>query len=79
VASDLLLQIHLAETGHAAAVIPGLLLAAVPRPAARIMPLPGRPHRRLTTGVRDGAGRHPAIRAFREALRQAVREARGTP
>ena len=31
VASDLLLQIHLAETGHAAAVIPGLLLAAVPR------------------------------------------------
>ncbi|WP_422273764.1 hypothetical protein [Trebonia sp.] len=43
------------------------------------MPLPGWPHRRLTTGVRDGAGRHPAIRAFREALRQAVREARGTP
>ncbi|MGZ4434425.1 MAG: LysR substrate-binding domain-containing protein [Trebonia sp.] len=75
VASDLLLQIHLAETGYAAAVIPGLLLAAVPRPAARIMPLPGRPHRRLTTGVHAGAGRHPAIRAFREALRQAVREA----
>jgi DNA-binding transcriptional LysR family regulator len=74
-ASDLLLQIHLAETGHAAAVIPGLLLAAVPRPKARIMPLPGRPHRRLTTGVRAGAARHPAIRAFREALRQAVREA----
>jgi DNA-binding transcriptional LysR family regulator len=76
VASDLLLQIHLAETGHAAAVIPGLLLAAVPRPAARIVPLPGRPHRRLTTGVRAGALRHPAIRAFRDALRQAVREAR---
>jgi DNA-binding transcriptional LysR family regulator len=75
VASDLLLQIHLAETGHAAAIIPGLLLAAVPRPAARIMPLTGRPHRRLTTGVRAGAARHPAIRAFREALRQAVREA----
>lgn len=75
VASDLLLQIHLAETGHAAAVIPGLLLAAVPRPAARIVPLPGRPHRRLTTGVRAGAARHPAIRAFRDALRRAVREA----
>jgi DNA-binding transcriptional LysR family regulator len=75
VASDLLLQIHLAETGYAAAVIPGLLLAAVPRPAASIMPLPGRPHRRLTTGVRAGAARHPAIRAFREALRQTVREA----
>jgi hypothetical protein len=39
------------------------------------MPLPGRPRRRLTTGVRAGAGRHPAIRAFREALRLAVREA----
>lgn len=75
VASDLRLQIHLAETGHAAAVIPGLLLAAVPRPAARITPLPGRPHRRLTTGVRAGSARHPAIRAFRQALRQAVREA----
>jgi DNA-binding transcriptional LysR family regulator len=75
VASDLLLQIHLAETGHAAAVIPGLLLAAVPRPAAGIMPLPGRPHRRLTTGIRAGAAGHPAIRAFRAALRQAIRDA----
>ena len=53
--------------------------ASIRSAAASRMPLPGRPHRRLTTGVRDGAGRHPAIRAFREALRQAVREARGTP
>lgn len=74
-ASDLLLQIHLAETGHAAAVIPGLLLTAVPRPAARVHPIPGRPQRRLTTGVRAGAARHPAIRAFREALRDSIREA----
>ena len=75
VATDLLLQIHLAETGHAASIIPGLLLTAVPRPAAAIVPLPGRPHRRLTTGVRAGATGHPAIRAFRDALRLAVREA----
>jgi DNA-binding transcriptional LysR family regulator len=75
VASDLLLQIHLAETGHAASIIPGLILAAVPRPAAKIIPLPGHPHRRLTTGIRAGAARHPAIRAFRETLRQAIREA----
>jgi DNA-binding transcriptional LysR family regulator len=75
VATDLLLQIHLAETGHAASIIPGLILAAVPRPAARIIPLPGQPHRRLTTGVRAGATQHPAIRAFREALRLAIREA----
>ena len=72
-ASDLLLQIHLAEKGHAAAVIPGLLLAAVPPPAARVRALPGRPHRRVMTGVRSGAAGDPAIRAFRTALGQAVR------
>ena len=54
-ASDLLLQVHLAEKGHAAAVIPGLLLTAIPPPDARVRALPGRPRRRLTTGVRAGA------------------------
>jgi len=73
--SDLLFEILLAERGHAASVIPGLLLSAVPRPDARIQRIPGRPHRRLTTGVRAGAAGQPAIRAFREALRLAVREA----
>jgi len=73
--SDLLFEILLAERGHAASVIPGLLLSAVPRPDARIQRIPGRPHRRLTTGVRAGAAGQPAIRAFREALRRAVREA----
>jgi DNA-binding transcriptional LysR family regulator len=72
--ADLLLQLHLAETGHAAAVVPGLLLAAVPPPAARIRALPGRPRRRLTTGVRAGAGADPAIRAFRTALRTIARQ-----
>jgi DNA-binding transcriptional LysR family regulator len=73
--SDLLFEILLAERGHAASVIPGLLLSAVPRPDARIQRIPGRPHRRLTTGVRAGAAGQPAIRALREALRQAVLEA----
>ena len=73
--SDLLFEILLAETGHAAAIVPGLLLSAVPRPRARIQRIPGRPQRRLTTGVRAGAADQPAIRAFREALRHAVREA----
>jgi DNA-binding transcriptional LysR family regulator len=76
-ASDLLLQIHLAETGHAAAVVPGLLLAAVPPPSARVRALPGRPRRRLTTGVRAGADRDPAVRAFRSALSQAIRATAG--
>jgi DNA-binding transcriptional LysR family regulator len=73
--SDLLFEILLAERGHAAAVIPGLLLSAVPRPDARILRIPGRPHRRLTTGIRAGAADQPAIRALRAALRQAIREA----
>jgi len=72
-ASDLLMQVHLAEKGHAAAVIPGLLLAAVPAPAARVRSLPGHPRRTLTTGVRAGAAADPAIRAFRTALSEAVR------
>lgn len=70
--TDLLLQLHLAETGHAAAMIPGLLLAAVPPPAARVRALPGRPRRKLTTGVRSGADADPAVRAFRAALTQAI-------
>jgi DNA-binding transcriptional LysR family regulator len=73
--NDLLFEIFLAERGHAASVIPGLLLSAVPRPDARILRIPGRPHRRLTTGVRAGAAGQPAIRALREALRHAIREA----
>jgi DNA-binding transcriptional LysR family regulator len=71
--SDLLLQVHLAETGHAASVVPGLLLSAIPPPKARIRRLPGRPRRTLSTGVRLGAAGHPAIRAFRAALREAIR------
>jgi hypothetical protein len=43
------------------------------------MPLPGRPHRRLTTGIRAGAAGHPAIHAFRAALRQAIRAATVAP
>lgn len=79
VGSDLLLHVHLAEKGHAAAVIPRLLLAAVPPPAARVRPLPGRPHRRVMTGVRSGASGDPAIRAFRTALGQAVRSTPANP
>jgi DNA-binding transcriptional LysR family regulator len=77
-ASDLLLQVHLAEKGHAAAVVPGLLLTAIPPPDARVRALPGRPRRRLTTGVRAGADRDPAVRAFRAALGEAVRATAGS-
>ena len=73
VSTDLLLQIHLVETGHAVAVLPGLLLDTDRDHAMRVSRLPGRPHRRLMTGVRSGASRHPAVRAFRGALKQGLR------
>jgi DNA-binding transcriptional LysR family regulator len=71
---DLLLQIHLVETGHAAALLPGLLLDTDRGHDMRVSRLPGRPHRRLMTGVRTGAARHPAVRAFRNALKQGLRQ-----
>lgn len=71
---DLLLQIHLVETGHAVALLPGLLLGTDRGHGMRVSRLPGRPHRRLMTGVRAGAARHPAVRAFRNALRQGLRQ-----
>ena len=71
---DLLLQIHLVETGHAVALLPGLLLNADRRHAIRLHRLPGRPHRKLLTGVRAGAARQPAVRAFRNALKHGLRQ-----
>jgi DNA-binding transcriptional LysR family regulator len=71
---DLLLQIHLVEKGHAAALLPRLLLDNDSGHAMRISRLPGRPHRRLLTGVRSGSSRHPAVRAFRNALKQGLRQ-----
>ncbi|GAA3107633.1 LysR substrate-binding domain-containing protein [Streptomyces rectiviolaceus] len=70
--SDLLLHVRLVERGHAAALLPGLVwdgeTATVP-----LRPLPrGQRARRLFTAVRSGRSHHPAIRACREALRQAT-------
>ncbi len=76
---DMLLAVHLVETGHAATILPGLLLTADRRPLMRLAHLPGRPHRRLTTAVRAGAARHPAVRAFREALRTGLRQGAQEP
>ena len=47
------------------------------RPAARVRVLPGHPRRKLTTGVRAGADRDPAVRAFRAALGAAIRATTG--
>ncbi|GAA2239633.1 LysR family transcriptional regulator [Rarobacter faecitabidus] len=73
VSTDILLHLHLVETGHAVALVPDLLwLSQTPR--VRLVPLPGNPQRRLLTGVRDGSGGHPAIVALRQALRDVTDE-----
>ncbi|MGM1063703.1 LysR family transcriptional regulator [Saccharothrix sp. Mg75] len=67
---DALLQVHLVETGLAAALLPDLLWTDRAH-GVRLRHLPSRPHRRLFTAVRSGATTHPAVRAFREALHRA--------
>ncbi|MET9966285.1 LysR substrate-binding domain-containing protein [Streptomyces sp. NPDC006356] len=70
--TDLLLHQRLVEQGHAPAFLPGLVWSGQP-PTAAPRPLPrGRRSRRIFTVVRRGRGRHPAVRACRDALLRAV-------
>lgn len=66
-----LLQVDLVRSGHAVAFIPALLgprhLAGV-----RSVGLPGAPFRLLSTQVRSGRTRHPAVVACRAAFAEAV-------
>jgi DNA-binding transcriptional LysR family regulator len=71
---DPLLQAHLVSSGHAVALLPGLIPAAYLK-AVRLTELPGRPHRTLHTAVREGRAGHPAIVAFRRALAAAATHA----
>lgn len=66
-----LLQADLARTGHALAFLPALL---GPRHLAGIrrVGLPGSPFRLLSTQVRSGRTRHPAVVACRAAFAEAV-------
>ncbi|MEU8798057.1 LysR family transcriptional regulator [Spirillospora sp. NPDC048819] len=66
--TDLLLHLRLAERGHAAALLPGLVWSGRP-PTVPVVRLPeGERVRRLFTASRRGGGSHPAVRAFRDAL-----------
>lgn len=67
VSPDPLMHAHLVRTGHAAAFIPALI-AADQSDGLELSTLPGRPQRTIYTAVREGRGRHPAVRAFRAAL-----------
>jgi DNA-binding transcriptional LysR family regulator len=69
---DLLVQMRLVETGHAVAILPGLLLDSE-KPGVRRIELPGSPHRRVFAAVRHGSQRSPAIGAVLGAFRQTVR------
>jgi DNA-binding transcriptional LysR family regulator len=68
---DLLLHVHLVETGHAVALLPDLLWTDR-RADVQLCDLPGRPTRRLFTGIRRGTAAHPAVRAFRAALTEGL-------
>lgn len=70
--TDLLLHLRLVELGHAVALLPDLVFNGQ-EPRVALHPLPrGQRSRRLSTVTRRGRGDHPAIRACRDALRQAA-------
>ncbi|MET8468278.1 LysR substrate-binding domain-containing protein [Streptomyces sp. NPDC006422] len=75
--TDLLLHLRLVEQRHAAAFLPDLVWMGRD-PSVPLRPLPrGRGTRRVLTVVRRGGGRHPAVVAFREALREAAEGVHG--
>ncbi|MBB5934394.1 LysR substrate-binding domain-containing protein [Streptomyces zagrosensis] len=70
--TDLLLHRRLVEQGHAAALLPDLVWSDQ-EPTVPVRELPrGQRARRLFTAVRRGSSHHPAVRACRQALRQAA-------
>ncbi|MFD4999654.1 LysR family transcriptional regulator [Streptomyces buecherae] len=70
--TDLLLHLRLVEQGHAVALLPDLVWSGQ-EPSVPVRELPrGQRARRLFTAVRRGSGHHPAVRACRQALRQAM-------
>lgn len=72
---DVLSQLRMVESGHAIAVVPDLMWL-VHQPKAALFPVPGKPlRRRVFSAVRRGSAGHPAIKALRAALLDAVPEA----
>lgn len=74
VSTDPLLFRELVGEGHAAAFLPQLMMSEELRDQAhmRIIPLSDQPERRLYTTVLSGREDHPAIRAMRSAIRDAL-------
>lgn len=65
--ADLLVQVSLAESGHAAALLPDLVWGARP-PRAQLLRLPGDPVREVYTAVRQGAEDRPNLVELRRRL-----------
>jgi len=68
---DPLLHAELVRTGHAVAFLPELI-SSPHLLGVTLASLPGEPHRVLYTASRSGRAVHPAVRAFREALADAL-------
>ena len=64
---DLQAHVRLIESGNAVAFLPGLVHGGV-RPTVRRIDIDGRPHRTIFTAARESMGRHPALRAVRDAI-----------
>lgn len=65
--ADLLVQVSLAESGHAAALLPDLVWGAR-TPSAQLLRLPGDPVREVYTAVRAGAEGRPSLAELRQRL-----------
>lgn len=73
--TDPLLQVQLARTGLSPAFLPGLV-GAEHLNGVSLLELPGRPHRRLYSLVRQASAEAPAILAFRTAMHASARQLR---
>lgn len=69
--ADLLVHSQLAETGHAAALLPDLVWDARPA-AAQFVTLPGNPKRQVYTAVRAGAETQPVLVELRRVLNEVI-------
>lgn len=70
--ADLQAHIRLVESGHATAILPGLVWGTR-TPSVALRPMPGRPRRTVFTSVRDSSVGRPSIIACRTVLHDVVR------
>ena len=69
--ADLQAHIRLVESGHATAILPGLVWGSR-TPTVELRPRPGLPRRTVFTSVRESSVSRPSIVACREVLEQVV-------